>query len=181
MLCLTNYRIISPTSWENLIDKYALLMLGLSCLLRNTNALWRWHLVDAILFFQWCYSQYTMVLYIMNSSQFHSIYLKNLHMSVRKKTECMSQDNISSMLNTSIKTLLLLCKYLNQAAGNLLRQIYKPWGWTWLCIDCFVLEMLTPNMRASVMHTLLVSSKSVIPILLECIQVGVEVDLSYHF
>jgi hypothetical protein len=36
-------------------------------------------------------------------------------------------------------------------------------------------------MRASVMHILLVSSKSVIPILLEWIQVGVEVDLSYLF
>jgi hypothetical protein len=65
-----------------------------------------------------------MVLYIMNSSQFHSIYLENLHMSAKKKTAGMSQDNISFMLNTSIKA-LLLCKYLNQAAGNLLRQIYK--------------------------------------------------------
>jgi hypothetical protein len=36
-------------------------------------------------------------------------------------------------------------------------------------------------MCASLMHTILVSSKSVIPILLEWIQVGVEVDLSYHF
>jgi hypothetical protein len=68
---------------------------------------------------------HAMVLYIMNSFQFHSIYLENLHMSARKKTAGMSQDNISFMLNTSIKTLLLLCKYLNQAAGNLLRQIYK--------------------------------------------------------
>jgi hypothetical protein len=38
-----------------------------------------------------------------------------------KKTAGMSQDNISFMLNTSIKTLLLLCKYLNQDAGNLLK------------------------------------------------------------
>jgi hypothetical protein len=42
----------------------------------------------------------------------------------QKKTVDMSLDNISFIPNTSIKA-LLLCKYLNPAAGNLLRQIHK--------------------------------------------------------
>uniref|UniRef100_A0A0A8XNP8 VHA-A1 n=1 Tax=Arundo donax TaxID=35708 RepID=A0A0A8XNP8_ARUDO len=72
-----------------------------------------------MLFFLWHYSQYTVVLYIMSSSQSRSIYLANLRMNAGKKP--------------------------------------------------------------AVMHILLVSSKYVIPILLEWIQVGVEVGLSYPF
>jgi hypothetical protein len=64
-----------------------------------------------MLFFSWHYSQYTVVLYIMNSSQFRSIYLENLHMSAGKKAAGISQDNISFMLNTSTKA--SLCIYLN--------------------------------------------------------------------
>jgi SAM-dependent MidA family methyltransferase len=58
------------------------------------------------------------------SVPFH-IFGKSAYECKEKKTAGMSQDNISFMLNTSIKALLLLCKYLNQAVGNLLRQIYK--------------------------------------------------------
>jgi hypothetical protein len=52
---------------------------------RSLAALWSWHSADDMLFFWWQYSQYTVALYTMNSSQFHSIYLANLHMNAGTK------------------------------------------------------------------------------------------------
>jgi hypothetical protein len=109
-------------------------MLGLSCLLVNCYLLifqklgsfmemafgGRYIILLMVLFSIY----YDLIYNEFFSVPFH-IFGKSAYECQEKKYADMFQDNISFMLNTSIKALLLLCKYLNQVAGNLLRQIYK--------------------------------------------------------